>query len=171
MRTVLTRAVDRLIDLSAALGGVALVFVTLVILVDVVGRFFGTPLTGAQDISQMTLVIIVFAGMALCDRLGGHVAVDIFANAFSNRQNRWLDVFAQLTGAVIFAGIAWTVWESAKLSQMLHLSTNIIGLPKVYFQWTLAAFAALTSLGMLLRAIQTVLTPTTGRIDHQEEVL
>jgi TRAP-type C4-dicarboxylate transport system permease small subunit len=50
----------------------------LVILADVIRRAMTAPLRGAQDVSQKSMVIIVFGGMALCDKLGSHAAVDIF---------------------------------------------------------------------------------------------
>ncbi|WP_368074615.1 TRAP transporter small permease [Alloyangia pacifica] len=57
---------DGLISLSAFLGTLGLLFVVGVIVVDVIGRNFGMPLYGAQDLVIMTMVIIVFGGMALC---------------------------------------------------------------------------------------------------------
>lgn len=154
MLGTLRRVADGLINLSAMIGSLGLIIEVVVILADVVGRAFGTPLVGAQDISQMAMVILVFGGMALCDKVGGHIAVDVFERAFPETLNRWIDVFAALLGAVIFAGLAYTVYESAKLSMMLNLATNVIYLPKVYFQWALSVFAIVTSLGMLLRAVE-----------------
>ena len=59
--------------------------------------------------------------------------------------------------AAIFALIAWSVIESASLSVMLNLKTNLLGLPKAWFQWALAAFSALTAIGMALRAAELAL--------------
>jgi TRAP-type C4-dicarboxylate transport system permease small subunit len=148
----LTWIVDRLISLSAIFGALALTLVAVVVLIDVIGRLFGAPLGGAQDILQMFMVIIVFGGMALCGQQGGHIAMDVFEDHFPARMNRWLGIIALLLGALIFAGIAWAVIESARISQMLNLATNIIGLPKAFFQWALTGFAILTSVSMLLQA-------------------
>ncbi|MDQ0314044.1 TRAP transporter small permease [Amorphus orientalis] len=169
--TLLRKAVDGLIDLSTAIGAAALILVALNILIDVVGRYFGAPLAGAQDISQMLMVLIVFGGMAVCDRNGGHVSMDVFEHWFPDRMNAWLDVLSALVGAAIFAGIAWTVYESSKISLMLNLATNIISLPKAWFQWALSAFAALTSLSMLLKAIRLALAPAGRAGEHTEEIL
>lgn len=169
--TLLRKAVDGLIDLSTALGAAALVLVALDILVDVTGRFFGAPLAGAQDISQMLMVLIVFGGMAVCDRSGGHVSMDVFESWFPRRMNAWLDVLSALLGAAIFAGIAWTVYESSKLSLLLNLATNIIQLPKAYFQWAVVAFSALTALSMLLKAVRLAIAPPQEASEHTEEIL
>ena len=40
------------------------------ILYDVIGRALGSPLYGSQDLVTMTMIILVFGGMAICDRRG-----------------------------------------------------------------------------------------------------
>ena len=150
----LRKTADRLIGLSATIGAVALVGIMVTILIDVVGRAMGRPLYGSQDIITMSMVILVFGGMALCDRQGGHIAVDLLEPRFPPGLNRLIDIVVALTGAVIFAFIAWAVWDSAKLSQMLNLSTNLLRLPKAWFQWALAGFSVLAALGLLLRALE-----------------
>ena len=158
MLAQLRRAADGLIGLSAAIGALGLLIEVCVILVDVIGRAFGAPLFGSQDMITMTMVILVFGGMALCDRTGGHIAVDLFEKKFSAVLNRIIDVFSAALGAVIFAFIAWATWDSAALSEMLNLSTNLLRLPKAWFQYALCGFAVLTALGMSLRALELVLS-------------
>lgn len=153
MLNLARRVVDRLVDLAAAIAALALVVLMGVVVVDVIGRFFGSPLRGAQDIVKMSFVFVVFGGMAFCDRIGGHVAVDLFEDHFSARWNFWFSIFAALVGAVIFALIAWQMWEASKIAIMLHSATNILKLPKVPFQYCIIAFAVLTSLSMALRAV------------------
>lgn len=147
---------DRLISLSASIGAIGLFVEVVTILVDVVGRAFGSPLYGSQDIITMTMVILVFGAMALCDRGGGHIAVDLFQRYYPPLMNRAIDVISALLGAVIFLALAWAVWDSARLSLMLNLSTNLLNLPKAWFQWALCAFAVMTAIGMLLRAVELV---------------
>ena len=70
---------------------------------------------------------------------------------------RWLvrltDVSAAALGALVFGLIAWNMWKAAGLSQMLNLSTNIIGLPKDWFQFFVVACSVITTFGMTLRAV------------------
>ena len=155
--TGLRRAADALTRLAATIGALALLVEVSVILVDVIGRAFGHPLFGSQDLVTMTMVILVFGGMTLGDRNGGHIAVDLLEPRFSPGANRAIDVVSALLGVVIFVFIAWAVWESAKLSQMLNLSTNLLRLPKAWFQWALIAFALLAACGMALRAAELAL--------------
>jgi len=125
-----------------------------VILIDVVGRALGKPLYGSQDLTTMAMVILVFGGMAICDRNGGHIAVDLFERKFPPAMNHVIDIIAALLGALIFFSIAYAIYDSSKISMMLKLSTNLLGLQKVWFQWALAGFSILTALGLLLRATE-----------------
>lgn len=158
MLGLVRKVADGLIGLSATIGALGLLVEVAVILVDVIGRAVGSPLYGSQDLITMTMVVLVFGAMALCDRQGGHIAVDLLEHRFSAGLNRAINIAAALLGAVIFAAIAYAVLDSAKLSVLLNLSTNLLRLPKAWFQYALAAFAILTAIGMALRVIELTLS-------------
>lgn len=158
MLHITRKLADGLIDLSATLGALGLMAEVAIILVDVIGRAFGKPLYGSQDLITMTMVILVFGAMALCDRKGGHIAVDLFERYYPDWMNRLIDILAALIGAVIFVGIAYAVNDSAQFSKMLNLSTNLLRLPKVWFQNALSLFALMTAVGMALRAVELALS-------------
>lgn len=165
MLRTLQKGADGLTSLSALVGTIGLLGVVIVILIDVVGRYFGSPLSGAQDIATMLMVLIVFGGMALCDKIGGHISVDLLENSMP----RWLiragDVVSGLLGAVIFGGIAWTT--AASIIQMrgygIILSTNIIGLPFDWFKGAIVVMSSITALGMILRTIALLVGYNTRR--------
>ena len=150
------RWADGLIGLAAVLAAIALLGEVVVILIDVAGRNFGAPLTGAQDLSQMGMVVVVFGGMALCDRLGGHISVDVFERAFPPWLNRAGDVVSAFLGAGIFGAIAWAMWESAALSRMLNLSTNIVNLPRAWFEYFVVAASLVTATALTMRGVETL---------------
>lgn len=158
MLTTTRKIADGLISLSATIGALGLLAEVVIILVDVIGRALGKPLYGSQDLITMTMVILVFGAMALCDRTGGHIAVDLFERYYPPLMNRIIDIAAAAIGALIFAYIAYAVYESAQISKMLNLSTNLLRLPKVWFQYALCLFAVMTAIGMTLRAIELTLS-------------
>lgn len=151
------RALDRvaggLIILTAVIGTLGLLTEVGLILADVTGRYFGAPIRGAQDIVQMAMVVLVFGGMALCDRQGGHISVDLFERKFPDWLNHASDIVSALLGAAIFLGIAWTSWESAGLSRLLNSATNILRLPKYWFQYYIIFASLVAVLSMVLRAV------------------
>ncbi len=147
---------DWLATFAASLGALALALILLTTLVDVSGRYFGKPLYGAQDLVKMLSVFVVFGGMAYCERRGGHVSVDLFAAWFSPRTNHRLIVAGQFIGAIVFAFIAWQVFESSTLSRTLNLATNILQLPRAPFQIAVGLLCGLTSFAMAVRGCATI---------------
>lgn len=165
----LSRGVDRLIGLSTVLGTLALVAVVIIVLLDVIGRnLFSQPLTGAQDLTQMGMVLIVFGGVALSDKLNAHISVDLLENTLPAGVNRLLDGVGWLIGAAFFIGIGVTILDSAAISRLLNLSTNILNLPKAWFQYAVAAFCFVTAASMLLRLARHLLGMTPA--DSPEEM-
>jgi len=161
----LRKLADRLISLSASAGGFCLLGLVGVILVDVVGRALSSPLFGSQDLINMGMAILVFGGMALCDRNGGHIAVDLLEPRYPPSVNRLIDIVAAFLGAIIFVMIAYTLHESAKLSQMLNMSTNLLRLPRAWFQWGVSVLSIITALGMALRGLELALCDKDVRKD------
>lgn len=148
------------------IGALGLLAEIVIILIDVVGRYFGAPLYGSQDMITMTMTILVFGAMALCDRQGGHIAVDLLESRYPPAMNRMIDIVAAFVGGVIFLGIAWATYDSAKLSVMLNLSTNLIRLPKAWFQYGLIGFSLLAALGLFLRSAELAIS---GRDVRKED--
>lgn len=154
MLDTIRKVADWLIGLSATAGALGLIAETTIILVDVIGRALGKPLYGSQDLITMSMIILVFGGMALCDRRGGHISVDLFEQFYPDLLNRIINIVSALLGAIIFLGIAYAVNESARISVMLNLSTNLLQLPKAWFQYALSVLALVTAAGMGLRVIE-----------------
>lgn len=152
----LRKIADSLIGLSATIGALGLLVEVVVILVDVIGRALGKPLYGSQDMITMTMVILVFGAMALCDRNGGHISVDLFERRFPAAMNRAIDILAALIGAGVFLALAKAVADVVLLNQRFGISskTNLLHLPIDWFRWALVAFALLTAMAMLLRALE-----------------
>ena len=150
------RGVTMLVRLAALLGGIALVGLTAVIMIDVVGRLFGAPLYGSRDIVQMASVFVVFGGLAYADLKGGHIQVDILARWFPEGLNRALVAAGYAVGAVAFGLVAWQLWVAAGFSAILGAATNLLAIPRAPFQQSAAVLSALTALLMAWRVATTL---------------
>ena len=71
---------DRAIRWLAIVGGLVLVGIVVLTVVDVLLRKFHEPIFGRQNISELALLVIVFFALAYCGRVKGHVAVDLIGN-------------------------------------------------------------------------------------------
>lgn len=148
------RVANALVTASAVVGGLALLASLLVILADVIGRSLDHPISGSPDIIQLCFVLIVFGSVPICERTGGNVRMDLFDSSFSASANRLFDYFAVISGVVLFALIAWRMWESAKLSMMLDLSTNVLRIAKAPFQICVTVACLIVAFSMLVQLIE-----------------
>ena len=137
----------------ARLSGAVLLALTGMLLADVIGRSLGRPLFGAQDMAEMGMVIVTFGAVALLDSRGDQIRVDLFARIMPGWMRRGSDRLSSALGAAIWLTLAWALWDAARLSAMLNLSSNILQIPKAPFQYALAGFAVIAALGGLLRTL------------------
>ena len=148
---MLRRWLDRLINIAAIMASVVLVAIVMAILADVAGRnLLNAPLRGTQDLMQVALIIIIFGAVAMVDRQDANIAVDLLEPKFSPLLNRSLNLIGRWLGALIFFGIAWAMVDSATISKLLNLGTNILNIPKAPFQYLISACSLLTAVSMVL---------------------
>ena len=100
--------IERIFRNFALLGGFGLLLLlALTVAAVVMRKVFGTPLLGVFDISQMTLIVIVFSGLAYCGITRGHVAVDLFSDFFPPTIQKVLNVVINMVTAALLSMMAW----------------------------------------------------------------
>jgi TRAP-type C4-dicarboxylate transport system permease small subunit len=86
-------------------GSVMLAFMTLLITVDVLGRYlFGSPTFIATEVSGYLMAAMVFLGLARISRTGQQIEVTILLDRMPDKPRKWVR-FSTLTVSLIF--IAW----------------------------------------------------------------
>jgi TRAP-type C4-dicarboxylate transport system permease small subunit len=117
---------EKLLHGMALLAGVVLLLLTVFTVADVVMRyFFNAPFRGSLEATEYAMALIVFLSLAWCGATGGHIAVDLFDRWLDRPSLRWLPTLMSLTGAVLFAVVAWQVAAEAfmgfkQISNMLR---------------------------------------------------
>lgn len=138
--------------LCAGLSAILLLAMTALLLTDVIGRAFGHPLFGAQDLAEMAMVVMIFAALPLLDQRGGQIRVDLMTPVMP----AWLihagDRVAAVIGAALWLALAKATLDSAALSSLLSLASNILKLPKAPVQYAVAALVTVAACGNLARA-------------------
>ena len=88
-------------------GSAMLAFMTLLITVDVIGRYlFGTPTYIATEVSGYLMAAMVFMGLARISRSGQQIEVTILLDRLPGKVKSWIK-FSTLTASLIFiAGFA-----------------------------------------------------------------
>ncbi len=74
----------------ALLSGITIFLLVLLAVVNVLGRWlFSLPVSGYIDWVEQFMAIFAFFGIAYCQRLGGHIRMDIFVSKLQGRK-LWL---------------------------------------------------------------------------------
>lgn len=102
----------RIIEATSLTGSAAIItgmmFLTTL---DVIGRYFlNSPIQGSYEVSEMSMIALVFLGIATVQREKGHVRVDIALPFLPKNIDAYLDIFGLTLG---FLSMAILTWQSS----------------------------------------------------------
>jgi TRAP-type C4-dicarboxylate transport system permease small subunit len=128
------RRADALLGVVASCILLAMMFLTVV---DVVARYaFNRPLRGAFEVTELMLLVLIFAGLPLVSFSDEHATMDFIDRLLGPRSQRWLEGFVQLLNAVFMFLLTWLVWLKADRIWGYRDSTDVLRIvygPFVYF--------------------------------------
>jgi TRAP-type transport system small permease protein len=149
-------ALTRLLRALAYLGGAVLMLLMLLIVYEVVMRyFFGRPFRGGYELTELAMALIVAFGLPYTAITRGHVSVDLLGRWLDRPAWRWLNVLVHLTGAALLALVAWRAGLYALGSFRWGDITNMMRIPKHPFQFAVAISMGAFALVLLLEAVKT----------------
>ncbi|MEL0169995.1 MAG: TRAP transporter small permease [Pseudomonadaceae bacterium] len=156
----LLEAVDRFTEwLEKSVLGLSVLFLAGLLIIHVLGRqLFGQGVTGQVELTQMTLVIMTFAGVGYAVRHARHISMSAFSDQLSGTPRKALLIVISVgTGALMFY-LAWyaaqyvaTIADRGRTSSALQIPLWIpylaapAGLALAGIQFWLTAIRNLTS--------------------------
>jgi len=109
-----SRAYGRMLHAFGQLSAVSIFIMLLLVVANVIGRYaFNAPITGAFEITESLLVVIIMLGLALTQFHDGHIRVTILTRRLPRRWAHAAHVGTLLLGAVFFAWCAYATWKFA----------------------------------------------------------
>lgn len=94
------------------------------------GRFlFNIPVPGFIDITEQSMAIFAFAGVAYCQRVGGHIRMEIVLGRLSGRTLYICEMIGVIIIAFTVALLVWGSWFHFDRSWSMGDSTMDIRLP------------------------------------------
>jgi TRAP-type C4-dicarboxylate transport system, small permease component len=149
------RSLDRATRFLSALAGISLIFMMAIIAINVVTRYLlNSPMTGAEEIVQMTGIAVIMLALPYATHQGAHVRVDIFDYALGHFGRMAGDVLARLLTGGVLAVVVHKAWAKMLDAHEFGDTTNMLGLPVWPFYGILAAGLALC---VLVYAVELVL--------------
>ena len=136
------------------IGGVAMFFIMLLTVADVVGRsFFTWPITGTYELSRYFLVVIVLLGIGYAQQTGQHIAVDYFVSKLSLRGQFFFEATATFLGLVFFALVTWQGWKGGWNSVQAKTVSDTLNIPLYPFEFLIAVGAFFLCIELLLKLV------------------
>ena len=140
------------------LGGLAAIFLFLMMIVtcsDVIGRYFlGAPLSGAFEMTEILLALLIYAILPLVTLSGNQIAVDLF-DRFVPR--RIVPVQKIVIAVIQFALLSLITSALALKADVLinsNLASDVLGISMGYVCLLMALLAGLSAVAVVLAAIQ-----------------
>jgi TRAP-type C4-dicarboxylate transport system permease small subunit len=141
------RHADALLGVVAAAILFAMMALTAV---DVVARYvFSRPLRGAFEITELMLLVLIFAGLPLVSFADEHAVMDFIDRLLGPRSQGWLERFVQLVNAGFMFLLTWLVWGKADRIWAYRDATDVLRIvygPFVYFMAVTLALAGVIHL-------------------------
>ena len=143
---------------NAVLGVAAsaiLLVMMLLTFVDVVARYvFSRPLRGAFEVTELTLLVLIFAGLPLVSVADEHALMDFIDRLLSPRARRRLERSVQALCAAVMLLLAWLVWLKADRIWAYRDATDVLRIVYGPFVYFIAVMLGLAALIHLYKAIE-----------------
>lgn len=119
----------RLIEWWALLGGIVLLAIALMTTWSAATGFFGKPLPGDFELTEILVAVAVFAMLPYCQLTDANVTADIFTAGAGPRAVAAFTLFAALLALGISVVLAWRTWAGLIDYRQFVETTAILKIP------------------------------------------
>lgn len=139
------RCVEWLSKTLALIGGLALLAITAITCISILGRVMIPlglgPIPGDFELVQVGVGFAIFAFLPWCQINRGHAAVDILTNFFPKAVNRWIDLLAETLMGCALLVMTWKLWDGTATKLRYGDTTFILEIP-IWWAYAACLFAA-----------------------------
>jgi TRAP-type C4-dicarboxylate transport system permease small subunit len=157
MKTI-SRLIERIALAVLMIGGFGMLASTFLGTADVVGtQFFAHPVPGALELTESTMVVIVFGALTYSQIRRNHIRVELLYTRAGARGQAAMDIFADLMGLLFFGLLLWQAISEAQFSIEINEATfGLIRFPLWPARVVLAAGTALLILQLAIDLVTDV---------------
>jgi TRAP-type C4-dicarboxylate transport system permease small subunit len=154
------KIVYRSSGIGAAIGALFLFVVMLIMVANIIFRFFGGVIAGTYEMVALFIVATISFSLAYTAMSHGHVVMDVLGNRLPPRVRAIIDCFDSSVSLGLWILIAWTsVWL---LSEKLGKDevTDLLNIPFAPFRFLWEIGLILLCLVLLIDLIKAITTAT-----------
>lgn len=158
-RKSMLKKMEALSSLLAYVGAFALICMMLITTVDVAGRYlFSKPITGAFEITEFLVLILIFSFLAFTQAGRGHVSVDLLFTLFPRRLQIAVDLVTHTICLILMILITWMgVVKALELMAVGGTSPNL-KIPTYPFVFFLALGCTVMCIQYLVDIIKLIMS-------------
>ena len=141
--------------LCGLLSGVALFAIMSLTFFDVLGRkFLSESIPGSLELTELMMVVVIFAALPLVSRRGEHVEFDSLDPYLPAWLRRVQQVLVQLVCAIALLGLAWLMWQTGTEFSHTGETTAQLLIAKAPFIYGMSLLCAITGIVHLALVFQ-----------------
>ena len=169
----LSRIVERLALIVLLVGGLGMLFSMFLGVADIVGtQVLLIPVPGPRELTESTMVLIVFGALAYAQIRRAHIRVELLYLKMPPRGRAVMDVITDLAAIAFFGLILSEAISEAQYSyQIKEATTGLIRFPLWPARFTLVAGCSLMILQLCLHLIQDLIRIRTGNDIENEHAI
>src|SRR5262245_54316429 len=138
------RRADAVLGIAASAILLAMMLLTFV---DVVARYlFNFPLRGGFEVTELMLLVLIFAGLPLVSHADEHVTMDFIDRILPAAAVRVLVRAVHALCAALMFFLTWQMWQRAARISAAGDYTDVVKIPYGPFVYFMACAIALTGL-------------------------
>ena len=131
--------------LCGLLSGVALFAIMALTFFDVLGRkFVSESIPGSLELTELLMVVVIFAALPLVSRRGEHVEFDSLDPYLPMWLRRLQQVVVQLVCAAALLGLGWLMWKTGSEFAQTGETTAQLKILKAPFIYGMGVLCAVT---------------------------
>jgi len=147
IKSVITRLDRGMEPLLGAIAGALLFCMMSITFVDVVLRYiFNAPLRGSFEVTELMLVVLIFAALPLVSRREEHVVMDFLDRFIPAAIYRALRALEHIVSAAVMTGMGWLLWQKAGKLAAYGDTTSVLRIQLAPFLYAIAVLIFVTAL-------------------------
>ena len=147
-----TRHAEAVLGVAASAILFAMMLLTFV---DVVARYvFNRPVRGAFEVTELMLLVLIFAGLPLVSYADEHVTMDFIDRLVARGTRAGLERGVHVVTTAIMLLLAWLVWLKADRIWGYRDATDVLRIVYGPFVYFMAVMIGLTGLIHLVKAFR-----------------
>ena len=143
----------RLDTVLGYVGAVVLFAMMMLTFVDVIMRYlFNAPMRGAFEVTELMMVVLIYAGLPVVSRHDMHVTTDLVDRFLTPVVKRAVAVVIHLICAVTLFGATWIIWIKAGKTLQFGDTTAALQIKLAPFVYLMCALLLATAIIHVIKA-------------------